>query len=144
MKHEGPRGAVSSARGGGLATRKIPSQIPPFRAEFLSILPSQILRPLAAARDQRRSRRARRGYLAEATRQVSTYVQNNMEWSDGVDDSMERHGAELIDKTDEAQCQAFLAGVGLATLEKRHKRETAIGAAQLELERLSRELVDGN
>lgn len=145
MKRQGPRGAVCSRRHGRLAARNIPSQkIPGYRAEFMSVLPSQILRPLAAARDQRRSRSARRAYLAEATRQISAYIQAELQWSGSVDDSMERRGAELIDKTNEAQCQEFLASVGLATLEKRHKRETAIGAAQLELERLARELADGH
>jgi hypothetical protein len=61
-------------------------------------------------------------------------------WSGDVDDSMQRHGADTVDRDDDAECHAFLAAVGLSTLEKRHVRETAIEAAKFQLDLVARDL----
>jgi len=130
------RGAASA----GSAARKNTRQIPAYRAEFLRPLPSQILRPLYAALDRRRGLRARFTSYVSASKALRLYAEHMAIWNEGVDESMQRHGADAIDKTDDAQCQTFLAAVGLSTLERRHMRETAIEAAKLQLELVAREL----
>ena len=140
MNGEAPTPLVVGARCGRGVARKNPSRIPPFRAEFLAPLPSQILRPLYAAADTRRSPCERREDHAAAASALVLYAKDIGVWTADVEDSMQRHGAATVDRDNEAQCQAFLAGVGLTTLQKRYVRETAIEAAKLQLEILGQDL----
>lgn len=141
MNSRGGRGPALGGSGRGVAgSKKSTSKIPDFRAEFLRPLPSQVLRPLYAASDGRRTARSRLAAHAQASKALRLYAKHMAIWNEGVDDSMQRHGADRVDRSDEGECQAFLAAVGLSTLERRHIRETAIEAAKLQLELVARDL----
>src|SRR5690349_21790345 len=104
--------------GGRVELQNIPSQIPARWLEAMEPLPSEVLRPLRDARDNRMKLPRRSAALAEARNQLSIREAHHRQWSASVDERMDRCGMEYVDKLDQLQVAAFLARIDRKALNK--------------------------
>lgn len=140
---EAPSPPGLSSKGGRQVLREKPPQFRSHWLEMMEPLPGQVLSPLRAARDSRRSVFSRRTRLNHARQELHIYIGNMQPWMDDVYAMMERRGVSFVDANNPLEAEAFLARLsksGRDALAKCQRVRAAIAYAQMTVEWLGWEL----
>lgn len=146
MSAEGGMTPVVGSPAGGPGASKNPRQFQAYWWDFMTPLPSQILRPLREALSLHRRRPARLRSIDAARCALHDFKADAKVTGESVDARMQAVGMEYADPGDPADAAAFLDRLGESgrkALAKRDRVAAAIAYAELTIAWLEWELTRG-